>query len=430
MIEPARLLLKNAHLITAGVTFAADVAVERGRIQWIGRHGERPERASHQRRQRDRVIDVGGRWLLPGLIDSHVHFREPGGHSHKGTYASESRAAAAGGVTSVLTMPNTDPFTSTRDVLEQVRHCASRSVVDYGFHFHVAADNLAELAAVRNVAAFKLYMNETTGISSPLCDEEVLRRVMALGHPLSAHAEGDTLDFLLDVHQRHGVGPLYIVHVCLAREVQSLRRAKAAGQWVYAEATPHHLFLTDEDAARLGPFGDMRPTLKSAADVAALWDGIADGTIDTIATDHAPHLREEKEACPAPPGVPGLQTMLPLLLTAVDEGRLTPRHLVRLTSQRPAEIFGLRRKGVVAVGADADFVVVDPTRAASITDEEQLTHPGWTPFAGWRVTGGVDLTIRRGQVIYESGEVTAKAGGAEIPTRDPGAWQDGVSPGP
>ncbi len=419
MSETCELLVRDATLLGAQVEFTADLWLSHGRFQAIVEPGT-PVAAQT-------VIDAAGRWALPGLIDVHAHFREPGAHAHKGTYASESRAAAAGGVTCVLTMPNTVPFCGTRGVLDQARAAARRSYVDYGFHFGVQADNLDELRSVRNAPAYKLYMNETTGIASPLCDEAVLASVMALGHPLVAHAEADTLDFLLEVYRRHGTGPLHIAHVALAREVEALRRAKAAGLSVSAEVTPHHLLLTTDDAARLGPYGDMRPTLKSAADTAALWSGLADGTIDCVATDHAPHLPEEKESGTPPPGVPGLQTLLPLLLTAVAEHRLTPRQLADATATAPARIFSIRHKGSISVGADADLVLVDPAARQVIRNEDQLTHPGWTPFAGREVQGRVELTLVRGRVVWQDGRIVGEPAGREVVTRDPGRWAEQAS---
>lgn len=415
-MEPLDLLLTSARLLGPEAE-PSPVGIRHGRFAWFGEPGE-----SSPARQ---TIDLGGRVVLPGLIDGHVHFREPGAHAHKGTYATESRAAAAGGVTAVLTMPNTIPYCGTRDVLDATRAAAARGArVDYGFHFFVAGDNLDELRRVRNVPSYKLYMNETTGIESPLCDEAVLRRVLRLGHPLTAHAEGETLDFLLGCHRRWGNGPLHIVHVALAREVESLRRAKAAGQWVTAEATPHHLFLDQHDYARLGAFADMRPTLKSPSDVAAVWNGLDDQTIDTIATDHAPHLRVEKEQSPPPPGICGLQTMLPLLLDAVHAGRLSWPQLVRATSARPAEIFRLRGKGRLAIGCDADLAIVEPDTPQVIRDESQLSHPGWTPWHGVTVHGVVQMTVLRGTVIYRDGQLEGEPAGREVETTDPGAWQE------
>ncbi len=414
MSEPLDLWLRGATVVAGDYAGRLGVGVRAGRIAEL-----LPESAPAPTART--VLDLGGATVLPGLIDPHVHCREPGAHAHKATWASESRAAAAGGVTTLLAMPNTSPFCGTRAVLSQVRQAARASRVDYACHFGVAPDALEELTAVRNVPSFKLYLNETTGITSPLCDESLLQRVLALGHPLVAHAEGPTLDWLLALHARWGLGPLYLAHVALAGEVDSLRRAKAAGQWVYAEATPHHLFMTDADATRLGPLADMRPTLKSAADQAALWAGVADGTIDTIGSDHAPHLLPEKQSPQPPPGITGLQTMLPLLLNAVADGRLAWRELVRLTSQRAAAIFALRDKGELRVGADADLVVVDPGASWTIRNESQLSQPGWTPFDGWSGRGAAVLTLRRGEVIYRDGVVLGESGGREVTTRDPGA---------
>ncbi|MBI5834790.1 MAG: dihydroorotase family protein [Armatimonadetes bacterium] len=407
MATRALLLVRGARLVTAGGSFAADLAAHDGRFVHVGPVGSFDGVA-------DATLDADGLTALPGLVDVHAHFREPGVHAHKGTYASESRAAAAGGVTCVLTMPNTNPFTNTVAQLEVVRECARRSVIDYGFHFMADGDNLAEMLAVRNVAAHKLYLNETTGITSPLADEARLRGLLATGLPFMAHAEGDTLNMLLAAHAQWGTGPLHIGHVALAREVEALRRARAAGQWVTAEASPHHLFLDETDAARLGPLGDMRPTLKTADDVTALWAGIADGTIDAVATDHAPHLLSDKQRVPAPPGVPGIQTMLPLLLDAAAAGRLSLADIARLTSRAPAAIFGLQGKGAVRVGQDADLVLVDPSAESTITNADQLTMPGWTPFDGRRVRGTVLRTLRRGEWIWADGAIQGEAGGVEV----------------
>lgn len=401
--------LLGATVLTPNGPRELDVAIARGRIVDLAERGELGGDGEG--------IDLRGKWLLPGVIDPHVHFREPGGHAHKGTYASESRAAAAGGVTTVLTMPNTVPPTRDDESLRHAREHAGQSVVNYGFHLFVDAGNVDWLRRRRHAPSYKLYMNETTGIASPLCDEAVLRRVMALGHPLSAHAEGETLDFLLDVHAAHGVGPLYVCHVALAREVAAIREAKARGQWVYGEVTPHHLLLTEADAARLGPYGDMRPTLKSPADQDALWEGIADGTIDTVGSDHAPHLRSEKESPNLPPGVPGVQTLLPLMLDAVMEGRLSPAELVRLTSLHAARIFGLADRGEVRIGAVADLTIVDPSAETVIRNEDQLTLPGWTPFDGRRCQGKVEATLLRGEFVYRHGEVISGIRGAEVPAR-------------
>jgi dihydroorotase-like cyclic amidohydrolase len=415
MADSVDLLLRGARLATNAETWPADIAIAHERFAWLGPAGAFDGLCAA-------TVELDGLVALPGLVDGHTHFREPGQHAAKGTYASESRAAAAGGVTTVLTMPNTMPHTDSLAQLEVVRECARRSLVDYGLQFMVTPHNADALRHVRNVPACKLYLDETTGITSPLFDERLLRQAMATGLLLTAHAEADTLDRLLACHRRWGLGPLYVAHLSLAREVEAIRAAKARGQWVHAEVTPHHLFLDTTDAERLGAFGDMRPTLKSAADVAALWAGLADGTIDTIATDHAPHLRADKARVPAPPGVPGLQTMLPLLLDAVAAGRLALADVARLTARQPASIFALRGKGELRVGADADLALVDLASAHTITDDEQLTQPGWTPFAGRRVRGCVVHTVRRGEFILRDGQICATAGGREVTCRDGGAW--------
>lgn len=413
------LVLHNATVAVADGLGAVDIGIAGGRIAAIEPAGASPRRAA-------REIDLAGKLVLPGLIDPHVHFREPGAHAYKGGYPSESQAAAAGGVTTVLTMPNTVPFTGTLAALRRARAAArGRTAVDYGFHFGVQAGHLAALRAVRNVPAFKLYLNETTGITTPLWDEELLAKVFRIGHPVVAHAEADTLDNLLAVHARYGLGPLYVAHLSLAREVAALRAAKARGQWVYGEVTPHHLLLCAEDLDRLGPLADMRPTLKSRADTLALWQGLRDGTIDCIGSDHAPHLRSEKSGPHPPPGVPGVQTMLPLLLTLVADGALSPADLVRLTSRNAARIFALANKGELRVGADADLAIVDPRREHTIRDESQLTRPGWTPFHGAVCRGLVTMTILRGTVIYQAGRIVVPDAGRPVLTRSPGRFLGG-----
>lgn len=407
MSQPADLLLRHLRLASPDGVQSVDLAVTAGRWSHVGAPGSYAGAAAA-------TYDAGGALALPGLIDVHTHFREPGGE-HKGTYASESRAAAAGGVTTVLTMPNTKPFTNSRATLDRVRELARDSLIDVGFQFMADGTNLAEMEAVAGtVPAFKLYLDRTTGIDSPLADPERLGALLATGLPFVAHAEGDTLDSLLDLHRRYGTGWLHIGHVALAREVEALRAARADGQDVSGEASPHHLFLDEDDARRLGALGDMRPTLKSAADVAGLWAGLADGTLEAIATDHAPHLLAEKQGDPPPPGVPGLQTMLPLLLDAVAAGRLDLPALVRLTSAWPAQRFRLADKGAVRVGSHADLVLVDPNARVTITNEEQLTKPGWTPFAGRQVRGRVLRTLRRGAWVYADGQTVGAGGGEEV----------------
>jgi dihydroorotase-like cyclic amidohydrolase len=340
---------------------------------------------------------------LPGLVDVHVHLREPGGE-HKETFASGTAAALAGGVTAVLAMPNTSPPVTDAATFDHAQARARAGArCDYGLFVGATADNVDLSADLqRHAAGLKVYVNETFG---PLRLESL---PVVLAHvqrwrgpgPVAVHAEGLLVPALVALAGLTG-RPVHLCHINHAAEIAVIRTAKERGYPVTCEVTPHHLWLTQDDLPRLGPLGLMRPSLATPADRDALWANL--DIVDCIATDHAPHTLAEKQGPSPPPGVPGLETMLPLLLTALHQGRLTLERLVELTSTRPRAIFRLPPQ-------PDTYLEVDPSAHWILPSAGWHTRPDWSPFAGMAVTGRLVRTVLRGQTVYEEGRVLAAAG--------------------
>ncbi|MCL7455009.1 MAG: amidohydrolase family protein [Anaerolineae bacterium] len=370
---------------------------------------------------------------LPGLIDVHVHLREPGGE-HKEDLTSGTAAALAGGVTTVLDMPNNYPPVTGSSTLESKRRAAAgKALCDVGFYVGATATNAAEAAGLAGQAAgLKIYLDETYGplrIQDPSAPAGHGLAAL-LGHfstwpadrPIAVHAEGLSMAIAIGLARTFG-RKLHVCHVSLASEIALIRAAKRSGARVSCEVTPHHLFLTEDDERRLGALGQMKPALASAADMAALWDNL--DVVDCIATDHAPHTLAEKQGDSPPPGVPGLETMLPLLLTAVAQGRLTQARLVELAYQAPRRIFGL------AAQADT-WLDIDPDARYSLGSRELHTRCGWTPFEGMSVQGRLRRVVLRGETVFEDGRIAARPGsGRPIVPAAPGRnAQNAGSAGP
>lgn len=385
----------------------------------------------------EQIIDASGRLVLPGFIDSHVHFREPGA-THKEDFLSGTRAALAGGVTTVLDMPNTQPPVDSRaHFAEKAALVSAKAVVDYGLYFGATDDNSEEAAALAHeVAALKLYMGSSTGsllvtefspiyrhfttfpATKPLVvhaeDEQSLKYFGAQGlqdhnrarPPLSAQI---ALSRALAIAEKTG-RKLHIAHTTTERELELIQEAKQKGVAVTCEVTPLHLFLNEDDQHRLGNFGKVNPPLRSKQDQEALWQHF--DIIDTIGTDHAPHTRAEKEQpyAQAPSGMPGVQTMLPLLLTAASTGRITLSAAIKRCVVNPIQIFGLKSKGALEVGKDADIVIVDPNQEYVLTNEQMLSKCGWTPFAGMKMQGKIQQVFLRGSLAYTEGKCLNQPG--------------------
>ncbi len=344
---------------------------------------------------------------LPGLIDVHTHLRVPGGE-HKEDFATGTAAALAGGITMVLGMPNTSPPLSTPEALEAARAQAQADArCDVGLFAGASPEQIAYLPELaRHAIALKIYLNDTFG---PLRVEDVptLRACFQTWprHKMIAmHAEKQSVAVGIGLAAAYD-RPVHFCHISRREEIELIADAKMRGLPVTCEVTPHHLFLTEADAVRLGPLGDMRPVLGTADDVAALWERLND-TIDCIATDHAPHTLAEKHSANAPPGVPGLETSLALMLTAVTQNRLTLARLIELMHTNPRRIYNLPEQPDTQVEVE-----MMPT---AINQEIMHSKCGWTPFAGMTVNGRVRRVALRGAVVYEDGEVLAAPGSGRV----------------
>ncbi len=344
---------------------------------------------------------------LPGLIDVHVHLREPGGE-HKEDYASGTAAALAGGVTCVLDMPNTSPPTTDADQLRD-KHARARRAArcDVGIFVGASTDNADAVGGLAPQAcALKIYVSSTFG---PLRvdDWALLDRHIANWptlRPIVTHAEEDVLPRVLEIAHRHRK-PLHIAHVATRQEIETIVAAKDRGQALTCEVTPHHLVLSRDDLPRLGPLGDVRPRLAAPDDRDALWQHLQ--YIDCVATDHAPHTLAEKHSADVPPGLPGLETSLPLMLTAVDDGRLSLDQLIGLMATNPARIFGL------APQPDT-YVVAEIGPRYQLNNVGLQTKCGWTPFDGVEVAARVARTVLRGQLVFDGERVLAEPGSGRV----------------
>ncbi len=377
------MLLKNCKLVDR--TNLVDILVEDGRIAKIGMNIK----------YSGKIIEVDGRYLLPGMIDLHTHMREPG-MTHKEDVESGSMACAVGGITTYIDMPNTNPATITKEALEEKRNLTKgRAHVNYGFNFGGSLDNNSNVIKdIKNVVATKVFLNISTG-KMLVEDDSVLEDIFKASNMVMVHAEGEMVQKAIDLAKKHNK-KLYLCHISQKSELEIIERERKEYSDIYVEVTPHHLFLNNEKVTnRLR----MKPELKPVSDVEALWDALDRGVIDTIGTDHAPHTLEEKDS-KITFGIPGVETALPLLLTAVNEGRLSMKKVVELYSKAPARIANIGNKGRVEVGYDADLIIVDETREYVLKNEDMVSKCRWTPFHGREVKGRVETTIVNGQIVY------------------------------
>ena len=388
-------------------------------------------------------IDAQGLTLLPGVIDPQVHFREPG-LEHKEDLFSASCACAKGGITSFLEMPNTRPPTiSQAELNEKLERASQKCLVNYGFFIGATSENLADLLTATPASGIKIFMGSMGG--KLLVDEEAsLDPIFSQGKRLIAvHAEDqarikqrreefagihdpaihsqiqDNQTALLatqlalklsEKYQRR----LHILHMSTADEANLLRQHKP--DWVTAEVTPQHLFLNTSAYEKVGTLAQMNPPLRTPHDNEVLWQALCDGVIDFIATDHAPHLLEEKaQQYPnTPSGMPGVETSLPLMLTAAVEGKCSVAQVANWMSTAVAKAYGIPNKGAIAVGYDADLVLVDLNTYQPVLREELLTKCGWSPFEGWNLTGWPVITIVGGQIVYERGQLNTQVRGKAL----------------
>ncbi|MEK7152384.1 MAG: amidohydrolase family protein [Patescibacteria group bacterium] len=342
---------------------------------------------------------------LPGLIDPHVHLRDPG-QTHKEDLRTGTAAALAGGYTTVLDMPNNmEPITSLEKLAAKQLSAARQITCDIGLHFGTLGDNLHLFKQViGQVSGLKIYLNATTG--SFVIDKGKLLAIYKAWpgtKPILLHAEDDVSALVLSV-LREMKKPTHICHVASRAELEFVMRAKDEGLPITCGVTPHHLFLTRDDQERLGPYGHMKPFLKSSRDQAFLWKHM--DAIDVIESDHAPHTKAEKENDIPPFGVPGLETTLPLMLTAERDGKLTRQQLIERLHVNPARIFAIPTD-------ERTKVIVDMTEF-EVRNEDLLTKCGWSPFAGRRLVGKVTGVDLRGVTVFKDGQVLAEPGSGHV----------------
>jgi dihydroorotase len=430
------LVIRGGTVVTPNGTALADVGIQDGRIAAVGDLGA--ETAAE-------VVSAKGLHVLPGVIDSQVHFREPG-LTHKEDIGTGSASAAMGGVTTFFEMPNTQPTTTTAEALAwKVRRAKETSHVDFAFYVGASAENadgLGALECLEGCAGVKVFLGSSTGtllVDDPAVLTRVLRsgtRRVACHSELEARlkerkplAEGQSVHAhpiwrdeecavqstrsLLDLARATG-RRVHVLHVTTAGEIPLLEAARDIATF---EVTPQHLTLEAPGCYdALGTLAQMNPPIRDGRHREALWDAVKRGLVDVLGSDHAPHTREEKaKPYPASPsGMPGVQTLLPLMLDHVANGRLSLERLVDLTAHGPARIFGLTSKGRLEPGRDADVVLVDLKRQHTLTSAEQRTRCGWTPFDGKTVTGWPVATLLRGKFVMREGVLQGKPSGKPV----------------
>lgn len=436
MSAPFDLIIRGGTCVTPSGRERLDVGVCGGRIAALGTLAGA---AAAQ------TLDAGGLHVLPGVIDSQVHFREPG-LTHKEDLGSGSGSAALGGVTCFFDMPNTQPSTDTAERLAwKVARARQTSWVDFAFYAGASRDNVATLPALEQqegCAGIKLFLGSSTGtllVDDPASQLAVLRagrrrvachsedearlqerRPLADGKTAAFHPEWRDEECavrstrgLLELARQAG-RRVHVLHVTTAGELPLLAAAKGLAT---VETTPQHLTLAAPECYQaLGTLAQMNPPIRDARHRDALWEAVRTGVVDVLGSDHAPHTLEEK-AKPyptSPSGMPGVQTLLPLMLDHVAAGRLTLERLVDLVCAGPARVFGLRRKGRLAVGFDADCSLVDLAARRTITNEWSKSRCGWTPFAGRAVTGWPIATVVRGAVVMRDGALQGSPAGQPV----------------
>ena len=429
-----RILIANAEIVNEQNIISGDVLINKGRIHAIGGDlGSQPN---------DLVIDAAGKLLMPGLIDDQVHFREPG-YTHKGDIGSESRAAVAGGITSFMEMPNTQPTTTDRDALEAKRAIASRTAfANYAFYLGATNTNIDAVKSLdpRITCGVKVFMGASTG-DMLVDDPRTLEKIFAEAPILVAtHCEdtptiqanearlraqyGDDVpmrhhpdirsreacltssSLAVDLAKRHGTR-LHVLHLTTADEMALFNSGPPDGKKITAEVCAHHLFFNASDYETRGARIKCNPAIKTEADRQALLKAIQDDRIDVIATDHAPHTWTEKQRpyFEAPSGLPLVQDALPSLLEHVHRGDLSLPQIVEKTSHAPARLFNIRDRGYIREGYWADLVLVDLDRTHVVENKNVICRCGWSPFEGYSFRSTVEMTMVNGRIVYQNGQV-------------------------
>ena len=439
----SKLLITNARLINEGDIRDADVLIEGERIGKIA--------AGIPAGDGIEVIDAGGRFLMPGMIDDQVHFREPG-LTNKGDLATESAAAAAGGITSFMDMPNVNPQTTTRHALaEKYAMAEYRCTANYGFYLGATNRNIDEIKALEigEACGIKAFMGASTGdmlVDDPVALERIFESapIIVLTHcehsptiwdnearardtfgdnvPMSEHpnirSAGACLassSLAVELARRFDA-LLHILHLTTALEMALFSKAHRSEKRITAEVCVHHLWFDESRYEDLGTRIKCNPAIKAATDRAALIKALRDGRIDVIATDHAPHTASEKKRLyfKAPAGLPLVQHALLALFDLVARGELTPELIVDRACHAPADLFGVQNRGYVREGWYADLVIVDPGRPYKVDKSNLLCKCHWSPFEGHEFSSTIDTTIVNGEVVYRDGELTRNIAGQRL----------------
>lgn len=441
-------LLKNAAIINEGETFFADLYINNGQIEKIFRGDHK-----NQINEADtRVLDLAGMLLLPGVIDDQVHFREPG-LTHKADLATESRAALAGGITSFMEMPNTVPQTTTQELLEKkFRMASEKSLANYSFYIGATNNNSDELKATekKNVCGIKVFMGSSTGnmlVDDPMALAEIFRYAKL---PVAVHCEDEktiaaNMKLAMDkfgedippymhatirnheaceTSSRYALGlaekfdtRLHLLHLSTANEVRLLRNdIPLSEKQITAEACIHHLWFSIDDYAKKGNFIKWNPAVKNEDDRIALIEGLREGYLDVIATDHAPHTFSEKQnpyaKCPS--GGPMVQHALPAMLTIAKQNGISLEKTVELMCHNPAICFNVKNRGFIREGYAADLVVVNPSKKTLVTNENILYKCGWSPLEGATLDYTVEHTFVNGNLVYDKGQVIEGSSGEAL----------------
>lgn len=389
------MLIKNCRLVTSREIIPADVLIEGEKIAGIGRGLKSGE-----------VIDAKNKFVIPGLVDVHVHMRDFE-QSYKEDFFSGSKAALAGGVTTFVDMPNSSPpVIDSKTFQRRLEAASKKSLADFGLNFGITAGNLEESKKVAPVAC-KIYMNgalgeikektlaqaikeckaavhaETNTSGEPKPEEEAVKKVCSLAARFKKHA--------------------HICHITLRNSLNYLN------EYTTCEVTPHHLLLTGKELKEQGEIARVSPPLRTPADTRALWAALKSGRINIVASDHAPHEASEKEE-DALAGIPNLDVMLRLFLTLVNERKITIQELVRWTCENPAKIFGIKSKGEIKVGMDADLVILNMDEKSKVDVDEFYSKAKYSPFEGQTIVGAVDRVILRGKLAFEDGDILVERG--------------------
>lgn len=430
----SKILITNANIVNEGKIIQADVLIE----------GERIEKIAATISDSDaKVIDAGGKYLLPGLIDDQVHFREPG-LTHKADIYTESRAAVAGGVTSFMEMPNTSPAATTLELLEdKFKIAANTSLANYSFYLGTSNHNLEEIkkANPKNIAGVKIFMGSSTGnlvvdniqsleaifehapmLIATHCEDDPMikanqariideygEQIDASFHPKIRDAEAcyKSSSYAISLAKKYG-SRLHILHISTSRELDQFDNTiPLSEKKITAEACVHHLWFSDKDYASKGNFIKWNPAVKSEQDREAIFAAVLDGRIDVIATDHAPHTLEEKmqDYLKAPSGGPLIQHSLVAMLEFFHQGKISLEHIVKMTSHNVADMFAVKERGYIREGYKADLVLVDLNSPWEVKKSNLLYKCGWSPFEGQKFQSTVSHTFINGRLAYEHGKI-------------------------